>query len=186
MLHWEGCLISCPVPGAPKTCILDAIKQLLVQKSSSSPSLFLCGIMLDMTAEVPHREHSCGVWIFCKNINNKDFKKSFKLLFPLTKYIVMLQFVFLHSYTKFMFQTPPISHLAEVRQTLGAAESFVSVLHLEHERCLAAGLAVLTDRQAVDVAETMQARDAADLMDDFLMYDLMFALRREEHQPAPK
>lgn len=65
--------------------------------------------------------------------------------------------------------------LLELSQTLCIAEFFVTVLRTEHERFAAAGVTVLTDGQVVYVAEAEKTGVAADLVDDIMSYDLMFA-----------
>lgn len=65
-------------------------------------------------------------------------------------------------------------------QTLCIAEFFVTVLRTEHERFAAAGVTVLTDGQVVYVAEAEKTGVAADLVDDIMSYDLMFALQKDK------
>lgn len=68
------------------------------------------------------------------------------------------------------------SYLSELGQTLCTAEFFGAVFHPEHERCVAVGATVLTDGQVVHVAEAEKTGVTADLVDDVLLDDLMFAL----------
>ena len=67
-------------------------------------------------------------------------------------------------------------------QTLCIAEFFAAVIHLEHDRCFAGGMTVLTDGQVVHVAEAEKTGIAADLVDDVLLNDLMFALQEDKER----
>lgn len=61
-----------PVPDALTAWILDAITQLLEQKSSTTSSLFWFSTMSDITWEVLHMAHGCGDLIFCKVIKTEQ------------------------------------------------------------------------------------------------------------------
>lgn len=79
-----------------------------------------------------------------------------------------------------------LCYLFELGQTLGTAEFDAAALRLEHDWFVAAGVTVLTDWQFVDVAEAEKAGLAADLVDDVLLYDLMFALQDVDKQQNVK
>ena len=67
-------------------------------------------------------------------------------------------------------------------QTLGTAEFFAAIFHLEHHGCVAVGATVHTNGQIVHVTEAQKTGLTAELVDDVLMYDLMSALQEDKQK----
>ena len=75
-----------------------------------------------------------------------------------------------------------ITYLLVLGQTLGTAQRLPAVGRLQSEPRAAAGATVLTDAHVVHVAEAMETRITADLVNGLVLNNLMFALRSDSQR----